>query len=55
MMDARANFKLGELNSSYQRRVVEQTGSQLEGPDRTRSYLCDHACRGPLNNTPQRV
>lgn len=42
MIDARANFKLCELNSFYQRQWWV-TGAQLEGPDMTCAHLCLHA------------
>lgn len=42
MIDARANFKLCELNSCYQRQWWV-TGAQLEGPDKTCTHLCFHA------------
>lgn len=42
VIDARANFKLCELNSCYQRQWWV-TGAQLEGLDKTCTHLCLHA------------
>lgn len=39
MIDAQANFKLCELNSSLQRQR-RVNGAQLEDPDKTYSHLC---------------
>lgn len=42
MIHARANFKLCELNSCYQRQWWVSR-AQLEGPDKTCIHLCFHA------------